>query len=158
MEECKRATWAMDIKYCSQAILPTRRILIVDGHPLMRRGLTALIDNEPDLAVCAAVATCRAGLEAIASSRPHLVITDLLVEEVDGIGLVKDIRSNYRGLQVLVLTMQDGPRCARRAFRAGASGYVTKGDTAETLLTGIRCVLDGQRYVSPNVRAGLAAT
>ena len=157
MEESKRATWAVDIKNLSRAMLPMRRILIVDGHPLMRRGLTALINNEPDLAVSAAVGTCRAGLAAIASSRPHLVITDLLVEEVDGMGLVGDIRSNYRDLRVLVLTMHDGPRCARRALRAGASGYVTKQDTAETLLTAIRCVLDGQRYVSPKVRAGLDA-
>ena len=148
----------MDNKSYSRATLATRRILIVDGHPLMRRGLTALIDNEPDLSVCAAVATYRAGLDAIASSRPHLVITDVLLDEVDGIGLVREICSHYRDLRILVLTMQDGARYAGRALRAGASGYVTKQDTAETLLTGIRCLLDGRIYVSPKVGADPDAT
>jgi DNA-binding NarL/FixJ family response regulator len=153
MDDSKGATWAMDNKKSSRATFATRRILIVDGHPLMRRGLTALIDNEPDLSVCAAVATYRAGVEAIASSRPDLVITEVLLDGVDGIGLVREICSHFRDLRVMVLTMQDGSRYAGRVLRAGASGYVTKQDTAETLLMGIRCLLDGQRYVSPTVGA-----
>jgi DNA-binding NarL/FixJ family response regulator len=135
-----------------------RRILIIDSHPLLRRGLTALIENEPDLIVCAEAATHRAGLEAIASARPDLVITDLSFGGVDGLGLIRDICSYHKDLPVLVLTMHDAPHYAERAFRAGARGYVTKHEMSETLLHTIRCVLDGQRYVNPKIGAGLECT
>ena len=130
-----------------------RLILIIDNHPLVRRGLTALIDNEPDLSVCAEAATCREGLEAIAASRPDLVITDLSFGEGDGLAMVKDIRSRYQDLPVLVLTMHDAPVYARRAFRAGASGYVTKQEMSEKVVIAIRRVLNGERYESPKTKA-----
>ena len=132
-----------------------RRILIVDNHALVRRGLTALIDNEADLTVCAAVATQQAGLEAIASCRPDLVITDLMFDKEDGLGLVRDICVSHEDLPVLVLTMHDAPTHARRAFRAGARGYVSKLELGETLLVAIRCVLGGEKFVSPKFRDGL---
>jgi len=138
-----------------------RRILIVDDHPLVRRGLTALIESEPDLTVCAEAGTHQAGLEAIASSRPDLVIADLSSADgagSDGLGLVKDARSRYEDLAVLVLTRHAAPVYAERAFRAGASGYVTKREMTETLLVAIRSVLDGEKYVSPKIRAGLDTT
>jgi len=132
-----------------------RRILIVDDHPLVRLGLTALIENDPDLTVCAAVATHQAGLEAIASSRPDLVIADLSLGIDDGLAMVEEIRSSHEDLPVLVLTMHDAPLYARRAFRAGALGYVSKKEMTETLLIAIWCVLRGERFVSPEIRAGL---
>jgi DNA-binding NarL/FixJ family response regulator len=135
--------------------LARRRILIVDNHPLLRRGLTALIDNEPDLAVCTTVATQQAGLEAIATSRPDLVITDLTLDDGDGLALVREIRAGHAGLPVLVLTMHDAPVYARRAFRAGARGYVSKSEIGETLLLAIRCVLGGEKFASPKLREGL---
>jgi DNA-binding NarL/FixJ family response regulator len=132
-----------------------RRILIVDDHPLVRRGLTALINAEPDLTVCAEAATQRAGIEAIASSRPDLVIADLSLHDGDGLDLVREIRASHDPLPVLVLTMYDAPIHARRAFTAGASGYVTKQELTGTLLLAIRCVLRGEKYVSPGLSAGL---
>ena len=135
-----------------------RRILIVDDHPLMRRGLTALIDSEPDLIVCAEAATPRAGFEAIASSQPDLVITDLSMGDGDGAGLalINDIRSGYEDMPVLVLTTHDAPYYARRAFAAGANGYVSKQELGETLLVAIRCVLNGEKFLSPKMSADLA--
>lgn len=121
----------------------------------MRRGLTALINNEPDLIVCAEAATPQAGFAAIASSHPDLVITDLSMGDVDsaGLSLVKEIRSAYAYLPVLVFTMHDAPHYARRAFSAGANGYVSKQELGETLLVAIRCVLKGERYLSPKLSA-----
>jgi DNA-binding NarL/FixJ family response regulator len=132
-----------------------RRILIVDNHSLVRRGLTALIDNEADLTVCAAVASPQAGLEAIASSRPDLVVTDLALDDGDGLALVREIRAGHEGLPILVLTMHDAPVHARCAFRAGALGYVSKSELGETLLVAIRCVLGGEKFVSPQLRESL---
>ncbi len=132
-----------------------RRILIVDNHALVRRGLIVLIDNEADLTVCAAVATQQAGLAAIAGSRPDLVITDLALDDGDGLDLVRDIRAGHEGLPVLVLTMHDAPVHIRRAFQAGARGYVSKPELGETLLVAIRCVLGGGTFGGPELREGL---
>ena len=143
----------------SSGTAPTRRrILIVDSHPLMRRGLTALIDHESDLVVCAEAGTHRAGLEAIAAARPDLVITDLSFEGVDGLALIRDICSYHKELPVLVLSMHDAPHYAERTLRAGARGYVTKQEVGETLLLAIRRVLQGGRFVSPKTGAGLECT
>ena len=145
----------MPTKRSPRAPRAKRRILIIDDHPLVRRGLVALIDNEPDLRVCAEAAGYRTGLEAIASFRPHLVTTDLSLGDGDGLALVRTIRSAHADLPVLVLSMHDATSHAERAVKAGACGYVTKQAMSETLLIAIRKVLGGERYLSPKIEAGL---
>jgi DNA-binding NarL/FixJ family response regulator len=127
------------------------RIAIVDNHPLVRRGLTALIDGEPDLTVCAAVAADRAGLEAVGAHSPDLVIADFSLDRTDCFDLVSDIHLQHEELPVLVLSMYDAPQYAHRAFRAGASGYVSKQEVGETLIEAIHAVLDGQCFLSPKI-------
>jgi DNA-binding NarL/FixJ family response regulator len=133
-----------------------RRILLVDSHPLARRGLTALLESESGLAVCAAVATRLQALEAIAAEQPDLVIVELFLEEGDGPDLVKAIRSRHAELPVLVLSLQEAPAYAERALQAGASGYVSKREMGETLLDAVRCVLDGKKYARLQRKAGPA--
>jgi DNA-binding NarL/FixJ family response regulator len=82
-------------KRTAQPTLVKRRILIVDDHPLVRRGLTVLINGESDLTVCAEAATRRDGLGAIAAARPDLVIADLSLDGGDGLELVREIRSRH---------------------------------------------------------------
>jgi len=135
-----------------------RRILIVDKHPLIRRGLAALIDHEPDLGICAGVATLKEALEAIVSHRPHLVITDFSHPFFEGSNEVGAIVTVHTTLPVLVHTMHDGVRFARRAFAAGASGYISKQETGEILLTAVHAVLDGATNVlSPRLQKGFDA-
>ena len=67
------------------------RILLVDDHALLRRGLATLIETEPDLVICAEAATRQAGLEAIATMKPDLVIADLSLKDSDGLEMIKDI-------------------------------------------------------------------
>ena len=105
----------------------------------MRRGLGTLIDNEPDLTVCAE-ATHEEGVEAIATSQPDLVITDLWLAEADGFGLIKEIRARHANLPILVLSMHDESVYAERAIRAGAHGYVMKQEASRTILRAIRTV------------------
>jgi DNA-binding NarL/FixJ family response regulator len=127
-----------------------RRILIVDDHPLIRRGLAALINAEPDLIVCAEAATLQDGLVAIAVARPDLVISDLsLIHGDDGLELVRDIRSRHLGLRILVLSTHDSPLYVRRAFAAGADGYLAKHQMTEMLLPAVRSVLRGETYGAP---------
>lgn len=115
----------------------------------MRRGLAALINAEPDLVVCAEAATLEDGLVAIAAARPDLVITDLSFLHGDGLELVRNARSRHLGLRILVLSMHDSPPYIRRAFAAGADGYLAKHQMTETLLLAIRSVLRGETYGAP---------
>jgi DNA-binding NarL/FixJ family response regulator len=120
-----------------------RRILIVDANPLLRRGLAALIDGEPDLVVCAEAATAKQALEAIAAARPALVIADFSFEIGLGLDLVRKIRAGDRAPAVLLMSIDNGPLYAERAFEAGASGCVSKQALNGAVLAAIRAVLDG---------------
>lgn len=137
---------------------PARKaILIVDDHPLLRRGLAALIESEPDLAVCGEAATCAAALEAVGESQPDLVIVDLVLESNDGLDLVKKMKARHPEIPALVLSMHDEAVYAERALRAGARGYVTKQRLDDTVLVAIRRLLDGETHMSDTLQARLAA-
>jgi DNA-binding NarL/FixJ family response regulator len=138
-------------KRTAQSAPVKRRILIVDNHPLVRRGLKVLIDAEPDLIVCAEAANPRDGLGAIAESRPDLVIVDLSLGPGDGLELLNAIRSRHAGLRVLALTSHDVPLYVRRAFAAGADGYVAKHESTEMLLIAIRNLLRHETSGEPGV-------
>lgn len=133
-----------------------QRLVVIDDHPLFRRGLTTIINGEPDLEVCAEASTHQTGLEAIAAAEPDLVTVDLSLGQSDGLGLIKDIRVRFPKLPVLVVSMHDEAVYAERAFRAGAGGYVTKEQMDETVLVAIRCVIEGSRYMSPEMRLWFA--
>ena len=92
-------------------------------------------------------------LEAISGAQPDLVIADLSLGQADGLDLVRGISARHKGLPVLVLTMHEAPLYVRRAFAAGASGYVTKRDMTETLLEAIRSVLRGEKYGRPETES-----
>lgn len=134
-----------------------KRIVVIDDHALIRRGLVAMIDNEPDLEVCAEAASHQAALVAIAGAQPDLVTVDLSLADSDGLELLKDLRVRFPELPVLVISMHDEALYAERAFRAGARGYITKQQMDDTVLTAIRSVLAGNQYMSPAVGAKFAA-
>jgi DNA-binding NarL/FixJ family response regulator len=124
------------------------RILLVDDHALMRRGLKTLLESEPDLTVCAEAVSRRAGLDAIESAKPDLVIADLSLKDSDGMDLIKDIKRKFFRLPVLALSMHEEAIYAERALKAGACGYVMKQELDETVLIAIRRVLAGETYTS----------
>lgn len=148
----------MGCKNPSRATVGRWRILLVDSHSLVRRGLCALIDKEPDLTICAQAVTPRSGFASIAAAAPDLIITELWAGTGGRFALLREIRSRYPDLPVLVFTGHERPVHAERALRAGASGYVTKWETEETLLRAIRCVLGGETYVSRDIKAALENT
>ena len=128
-----------------------KAILIVDDHPVLRRGLASLIESEPDLAVCGEAATCQAALQAIRQRKPDLVIVDLGLEGCDGLDLIKEMKHQHPGTPALVLSMHDESLYAERALRAGARGYVTKQQLDETVLIAIRRLLNGEMYMSEKI-------
>lgn len=132
----------------SQAEPLKTRILLVDDHALLRRGLRSLIETEPDLVVCAEAGTHQAGLAALTSSKPDFVIADLTLHHSDGLELIKDIKRLQPHLPVLALSMHDETIHAERALRAGARGYVTKQEIDDTILIAIRRLLAGGTHMS----------
>jgi len=129
------------------------KILLVDDHPLMRRGQADLLEREADLAVCGEAGTARAAMEAIAKLQPDLVLVDMALPDKNGLELIKDIRALHPGLPVLAMSMQDESIYAARVLRAGGRGYVMKGDAPEQLAPAIRAVLGGQVALSPRMSA-----
>jgi DNA-binding NarL/FixJ family response regulator len=134
----------------------TKTLFLVDDHPVLRRGLTALIESEPDLAVLGAVGTRVAALDSIRKCRPDLVIVDLALGDEDGLDLVKEIKTRYPNIPSLVLSMHDEAVYAERALSAGALGYVTKQQLGETVLSAIRRTLAGEIYISEALQRRLA--
>lgn len=132
-----------------------KRILLVDDHPLMRRGQADLLEREPDLTVCGEAGTARAAMEAIAKLKPDLVLVDMALPDKDGLELIKDIRVLHPDVPVLAMSMQDESLYAARVLRAGGRGYVMKGDAPEQLASAIRTVFNGQVALSPRMSAKL---
>jgi DNA-binding NarL/FixJ family response regulator len=124
------------------------RVLVVDDHPIVRQGLVQLINNEPDLAVCAQADTAHDGMKLIASEKPDVAIVDLSLADKSGLEMIKDIKTRFPKLPVLVLSMHDEQLYAERALRAGALGYVMKEEATENVMTAIRSVIRGEIYVS----------
>ena len=132
---------------------PKKKILLVDDHPLMRRGQADLLEREADLTVCGEAGTARAAMEAIPKLKPDLVLVDMALPDKDGLELIKDIRVLHPELPVLAMSMQDESLYASRVLRAGGRGYVMKGDAPEQLASAIRAVLNGQVALSPRMSA-----
>jgi DNA-binding NarL/FixJ family response regulator len=126
-----------------------RRVFIVDDHPIMRDGISQLIDQQPDLAVCGSASGAAEALAALNAVVPDLLLVDISLAGMSGIDLIKIVKKRQARLPVLVLSMHAENLYAERAIHAGAKGYVMKHASADTLLAAIRRVLDGKVYLSP---------
>jgi DNA-binding NarL/FixJ family response regulator len=132
-----------------------KKIMLVDDHPMMRAGLAALINQQPDLTVCCEADEPGKALQAIPQCRPDLVLTDLTMPGRSGLEFIKDVQAMHAGTPMLVVSMHDEMLYAERALRAGARGYLMKEAGGEKLLVAIRQVLGGQVYVSERLSASL---
>jgi DNA-binding NarL/FixJ family response regulator len=124
------------------------RILIVDDHPVVRRGLRMLIDDEPDLFVCGEAGDADEAIRVLDAKKPDLVIVDLSLKESSGLELIKRIKSRNTDAKMLVSSMFDESLYAERVLNAGALGYVSKQEAMEKVIEAIRCVLSGRVYLS----------
>ena len=130
-----------------------RRVLVVDDHPIVRQGLTMLINREPDLMVCGEAEEMHSAAQAIETLRPDIVLLDLSLGGPDGLELLKQVRARDDDLPVLILSMHDESIYAERVLRAGANGYIMKQEATELVLTALRRILAGQVYVADRVAA-----
>jgi len=134
------------------------RIFIVEDHVMVREGFVALVDREKDLVVCGQADRISEALPSIEQTAPDLVVIDLILRDGDGLELIKSLRSQYPGLPMLVVSMQDEEIYAERVLRAGAKGYLMKYCATSDLLLAIRRILGGDVYISAKMNARILRT
>jgi DNA-binding NarL/FixJ family response regulator len=133
-----------------------RRIFLVDDHPLVREGLTNLINEQNDLVVCGEAEDSAGAMTGIAKTRPDVALVDISLKNESGLELVKNLESQFPLVALIVLSMHDEALYAERALRAGARGYVMKRESTKSVLASIRRVLEGGVYVSERVVNSMA--
>jgi DNA-binding NarL/FixJ family response regulator len=131
------------------------RVLVVDDHPVVRAGLSHLIETAGDLRCVGTEADGRAGLAAVQSLRPDVVLLDLSMPVLDGVGMIRALRAAGDPVRILVLTSFSDADLVLEAVRAGADGYLLKQAEAETVIGCVRAVSRGETPVDPTVAGSL---
>jgi DNA-binding NarL/FixJ family response regulator len=132
------------------------RLLSVEDHPVFREGLSTIIGSQPDMHLVAQAANAVEALVEFRRHRPDITLMDLRLPGSDGTDLLATIRGEFPDARVIMLTTTDGDGEIHRALRAGAAAYVLKSVPKNELLTAVRCVHAGRRYVPPEVAVRLA--
>lgn len=130
-------------------------IFLVEDHPITQAGLAALIGREEDLFICGEADNAPTALDQISKLRPSLVITDIALKTSNGIELMKNLMALCPEVPILVMSMHDESLYAERAIRAGARGYIMKREAADKVLPAIRAILNGDIYLSEQMKGKL---
>jgi DNA-binding NarL/FixJ family response regulator len=134
----------------------TRKVLVVDDHPIVREGVTLLLTAQHDLRVCGSAFDIPSALQAVRDLRPDVALIDLSLGSASGLDLIGMIaEETQHGVFMLALSMHDEALYAKRVLSAGGHGYIMKHEGTGVLLQAIRTVLAGQIYVSAAVNAQL---
>lgn len=133
----------------------THSIIIVDDHPLMRKGLALSLNGEPDLDVVGQMPSAEEALEQMDTLAPDLAIVDISLPGMSGMELLKHMQARYDAIKTLVVSRHDEVLYAERAIRAGARGYVMKLEAADVIVQAARQVLSGGIYVSQEINERL---
>jgi DNA-binding NarL/FixJ family response regulator len=132
------------------------RVLSVDDHPLLREGIAAVINSQPDMSLVALATTGAEAVQRFREHRPDVTLMDLRLPDVSGIDAMMAIRAEFPGARVMILTSFDGDVEIDRALRAGARGYVLKSLPPRELADAIRDVHAGRKRIPADVAAHLA--
>lgn len=135
----------------------TKRIYIVDDHPVVRRGLSQIFEREPGFYVCGEAESVAQALLAIPDLAPDLVVSDLSLEGRSGLELTTQLKRQHPSLPVLIVSMHDEELYAARALAAGANGYVMKRSSDRDIIWAAQEVLAGRIYLSEYMRHQLEA-
>ena len=133
----------------AEPINPGARVLVVDDHYAVRRSLIRLLDQQPGLSVCAAVASAERALDLADRQPIDLAIVGISLRHMNGLELTRQLRRRHPRLRVLILSMHEPAVYGQRALDAGASGYLAKWEAGAAILTAIQQVLAGHTFVSP---------
>jgi len=135
---------------------PAVRILIVDDHPVLRAGVAAMLDNQPDLLVVGEAGDGAEALEQFRALHPDVVVMDLQMPGMNGVEATMAIRAEAPSAKILVLTTYAGDAQALRALRAGATGYLLKNSLRTQIVDAVRAVHAGKRHIDPGVSEQIA--
>lgn len=127
-------------------------VLIVDSHPVVRQGLSQIIDREKDIKVCGEASTAEGALNFLGRKVPDLMTVDIVLSGSGGLDLIKACRDRYPSLPIIVISIYEESIYAERSIRAGARGFVMKNEPPYVILTAIRTVLEGRQYMSDNIK------
>src|SRR5262245_54857456 len=125
------------------------RILLVDDHPVLRKGLIQVIDADPGLQVVAEAGDGEAALAQIEKLRPTIAVLDIDMPRLDGFGVIREIRRRQLAVDVVFLTLHSDEGLFNEAMDLGAKGYILKETAVSEIVGGIRAVASGQHYVTP---------
>lgn len=128
-----------------------KKVLVVDDHPVVRRGLVEVIDQDDDLMVCGEAEDAAGAIKAISTLKPDIAVVDITLKDSSGIELTKSIKMQFPDLPVLVLSFHSEGIYVERALRAGAKAYVTKDESPDKLLLALRRSLTERVYVSEEI-------
>ena len=132
------------------------RILTVDDHPLLRKGIATLVNTEPDMKLVAEASNGQEAIESFRVHRPDVTLMDIQMPGFNGIEAICEIQREFPDARIIVLTTYTGDAQVLRALKAGARAYVLKGHVHRELLEAIRAVHAGQKKIPPDVAAELA--
>jgi len=135
---------------------PALRVLVADDHFIVRSGLVALIDSEPDMKVVAQATDGMQALEAFGRHRPDITLLDLRMPLRSGTQVIETIRREFPAARILVLTAYNGDEDIHKAIAAGARGYLLKSSTGDDLIPAIRAIAAGGRWIPRDVASRLA--
>jgi two-component system response regulator NreC len=133
------------------------RVILADDHAMMRRGLRRLLDRDGDVEVISEAADLGSALEQVRTERPDVLVLDLGMPDGSSIDAIGELRERIPETQVVVITMQDSPMFAQRAFAVGAVGFVAKDLADAELAQAVHAAARGQEYISPRVAVRLDA-
>jgi DNA-binding NarL/FixJ family response regulator len=132
------------------------RLMVVDDHPVVRRGIALLLSTEPDLELVAEAENGRQAIQQFRTHRPDVTLMDLQMPEMSGVDALSAIRAEFPDARFIILTTYAGDVQALRAMQAGARAYTLKTTLDRELLDTIRAVHAGKKFVSPDVSYELA--
>ena len=132
------------------------RILAVDDHPLLRKGIAALVNTESDMKLVAEASTGEEGVERFRAHRPDVTLMDLQLPDLSGVEAISRILSEFPDAHIVVLTTYTGDAQVLRALRAGARAYILKSHVHRELLETIRTVHAGRKRIPPDIATELA--
>lgn len=133
------------------------RILVVDDHPIVREGLVAVLEDEPDFEVVGSAGSAEEAMALAERLAPEVALLDLELPGMDGVAAIPPLVQASPGLRILVFTAYDTDERVFGAIRSGAGGYLLKGATAAEIAQAVRVVHGGESYLEPRIAAKLVA-
>lgn len=128
-----------------------RTVVVVDDHPILRRGIIQLINDDPGLTVVGEAEDVTGAMKVLTETTPEAVVVDITLRDSSGIDLIREIADKWPDVPVLVFSMHDESFYAERVLRSGARGYVTKGESAMRVVEGLHKILAGELFISEKI-------